>query len=42
MSKEKKSSRESKKAPSVNVNKKQSDYQSGKDSVSAVLPIKKK
>ncbi|WP_255404597.1 hypothetical protein [Mucilaginibacter sp. MD40] len=42
MSKEKKSSRENKKAPSVNVNKKQSDYQSGKNSVSAVLPVKKK
>ena len=42
MSKEKKSSRENKKAPSVNGNKKQSDWQSGKNSVCAVLPVKKK
>lgn len=42
MSKDKKPTKEAKKAPSENVNKKQSDYQSGKKSVSADLTSKKK
>lgn len=41
MSKDRKTVKEKKKAPTVNVNKKQSSYQSGKDSVSADLSSKK-
>ncbi|MFA6246342.1 MAG: hypothetical protein WC615_05340 [Mucilaginibacter sp.] len=42
MSKDKKTVKEVKKAPTLNVNKKQSAYQSGKGTVSADLTSKKK
>ena len=41
MSKEKKSTKEAKKAPSTNANKKQSSYQSDKGSKSETAPAKK-